>query len=51
MNKPLLYPNDPNIIAIATDTTLVTANTPTQLDINQPDMIATFILKQFLRLI
>ena len=51
MNKPLLYPNDPNIIAIATDTTLVTENTPTQLDINQPDMIATFILKQFLRLI
>jgi molybdopterin-guanine dinucleotide biosynthesis protein B len=51
MNKPLLYPNDPNIIAIATDTTLVSPNTPTQLDINQPSMIVTFILKQFLRLI
>ncbi len=50
INKPLLYPNDPNIIAIATDTPLITPNTPTQLDINQPDMIATFILKQFLRL-
>ena len=50
MNKPLLYPNDPNIIAIATDINLVAPNTPTQLDINQPDMIVTFILKQFLRL-
>ena len=50
INKPLLFPNDPNIIAIATDTPLITQNTPTQLDINQPDMIATFILKQFLRL-
>lgn len=50
INKPLLYPNDPNIIAIATDTPLITANSPIQLDINQPDMIATFILKQFLRL-
>jgi len=51
MNKPLLYPNDPNIIAIATDTVLLTPNTLTQLDINQPDLIVTFILKQFLRLI
>ena len=51
MNKPLLYPNDLNIIAIATDTVLLTPNTLTQLDINQPDLIVTFILKQFLRLI
>lgn len=50
INKPLLFPNDPNIIAIATDTPLITANSPIQLDINQPDMIATFILKKFLRL-
>ncbi len=50
LNQPLLYPNDPNIIAIATDTALISSNSPTQLDINQPNMIATFILKQFLRL-
>ncbi len=50
MNKPLLYPNDPNIIAIASDTQLITPDNLTQLDINQPDKIAEFILKQFLRL-
>ena len=50
LNQPLLYPNDPNIIAIATDTALISSNSPTQLDINQPNIIATFILKQFLRL-
>ena len=51
MNKPFLYPNDPNIIAIATDIEILTPNRLTQLDINQPDIISTFILKQFLRLI
>jgi len=49
LNKPLLYPNDPDIIAIATDCTLETPDYLTQLDINQPEMIATFILNQFMR--
>ena len=51
MNQPLLFPNDPNIIAIATDTDLLAPKSLTQLDINQPDRIVEFILKQFLRLI
>ncbi|MDD5322780.1 MAG: molybdopterin-guanine dinucleotide biosynthesis protein B [Methylococcales bacterium] len=49
LNKPLLYPNDPDIIAIATDCMLETPDYLTQLDINQPEMIATFILNQFMR--
>ena len=49
LNKPLLYPNDPNIIAIASDCTLKTPDYLTQLDINQPDMIAAFILNQLMR--
>ena len=49
LNKPLLYPNDPNIIAIASDCPLQTPGTLTQLDLNQPDMIAAFILNQFMR--
>ncbi|MEI6267521.1 MAG: molybdopterin-guanine dinucleotide biosynthesis protein B [Methylococcaceae bacterium] len=48
LNKPLLYPNDPNIIAIASDVTLEAPDTLTQLDINQPEMIAAFILNQFM---
>ena len=48
LNKPLLYPNDPNIIAIASDYALKTPDYLTQLDINQPEMIAVFILKQFM---
>ena len=49
MNKPLLYPNDPDIFAIATDAVLETPDTLIRLDINQPDLIAAFILNQFLR--
>ncbi|MEI6067341.1 MAG: molybdopterin-guanine dinucleotide biosynthesis protein B [Methylococcaceae bacterium] len=48
LNKPLLYPNDPNIIAIASDVALETPDTLTRLDINQPEMIAAFILNQFM---
>jgi len=48
LNKPLLYPNDPNIIAIASDVALQTPDMLTQLDINQPEMIAAFILNQFM---
>ena len=49
LNKPLLYPNDPDIMAIASDCTLETPDYLTQLDINQPEMIAAFILNQFMR--
>lgn len=49
LNRPLLYPNDPNIIAIASDCVLETPENLVQLDINQPEMIATFILNEFMR--
>jgi len=51
LNKPLLYPNDPDIMAIASDCPLETPDYLTQLDINQPEMIAAFILKQFMRFV
>jgi molybdopterin-guanine dinucleotide biosynthesis adapter protein len=47
LNKPLLYPNDPNIIAIATDYPLDTPQNLVQLDLNQPATIAKFITRQF----
>ncbi len=46
LNQPFLYPNDPHIIAIATDSDLNT-NLP-QLNLNQPDEIAAFIIQIFL---
>jgi len=49
LNKPLLYPNDSSIIAIASDCALETPDTLTQLDINQPEMIAAYILNHFMR--
>ncbi|WP_262963924.1 molybdopterin-guanine dinucleotide biosynthesis protein B [Methylobacter psychrophilus] len=48
LNKSLLYPNDPNIIAIASDEVLEIPDTLTRLDINRPEMIADFILQQFM---
>lgn len=45
--KPLIYPSDPDIIAIATDSALPnTPDTLQLLDLNQPEEIATFILSQ-----
>lgn len=41
--KPYLYPNDPNIIAIALDHDLNDENAPPRLDINHPQQIADFI--------
>ncbi|MCK9394718.1 MAG: molybdopterin-guanine dinucleotide biosynthesis protein B [Methylobacter sp.] len=43
LEKPLLYPNDPDIIAIAADVKLETPAYLVQLDLNQPEMIAAFI--------
>lgn len=44
LNQPLLYPNDPHIIAIASDTPFITPDYLTQLDLNNPELIADFIL-------
>ncbi len=43
LEQPLLYPNDPDIIALATDTVLETPAYLTQLELNRPEMIAAFI--------
>ncbi|MDO9047384.1 MAG: molybdopterin-guanine dinucleotide biosynthesis protein B [Methylobacter sp.] len=43
LEKPLLYPNDPDIIAIATDAALETPDYLMQLELNRPEMIAAFI--------
>ncbi|MEY3807766.1 MAG: molybdopterin-guanine dinucleotide biosynthesis protein [Pseudomonadota bacterium] len=43
LTHPLLYPNDPQIIAIATDVALEIPNYLTQLDLNQPEIVADFI--------
>lgn len=43
LEKPLLYPNDPDIIAIATDAELNTPDYLPQLELNRPEMIAAFI--------
>jgi len=48
LNKPLLYPNDPNIIAIASDFAIDTPPGLVQLDLNQPDQITNFITQQFM---
>ena len=48
LKTPLLYPNDPNVIAIATDSVMKIPDTLMLLDLNQPEMIAGFILKQFM---
>jgi len=53
LQKPLLFPDDPNIIAIATDVELSIADIsqqtiPTPLNLNCPNQIATFIINNFL---
>lgn len=48
LNKPLLYPNDRNIIAVASDSRLELPEHLTGLDLNAPDMIADYILNRFM---
>ena len=48
LNNPLLYPNDADIIAIASDTNLKLPAPLVKLDLNNPVMIAKFILDTFL---
>ncbi|MGZ5010839.1 MAG: molybdopterin-guanine dinucleotide biosynthesis protein B [Methylobacter sp.] len=49
LEKPLLYPNDPDIIAIATDTVLDTPDYLTQLELNKPETIAAFIRNHIMK--
>ncbi len=48
MKKPLLYPNDVHIVAIASDTPIQRQDAPAQLSINQPMQIARYIIDTFL---
>lgn len=41
--RPLLYPNDPDIVAVATDEALDTALP--QVDVNHPEAVAYFIMR------
>jgi molybdopterin-guanine dinucleotide biosynthesis protein MobB len=48
LGKPLLYPGDDDIIAIATDGDIAKPRQPLQqLDLNRPEEIAAFILRLF----
>ena len=48
LKQPLLYPTDPDIIAIASDELLELPEHLPNLDINQPQMIVDFIIKEFM---
>ena len=48
LGKPLLFPDDPSIIAVASDTVLTIPDKLEALDLNNHEMIADFILHQFL---
>jgi len=48
LEKPLIFPKDPSIIAIATDSKALELNSPTHLDINNPLLITDFIINTFL---
>jgi len=49
LEQPLLYPNDPDIIAIATDVALETPAYLPQLELNRPEMIAAFIQNHIIK--
>ncbi|MEI6543888.1 MAG: molybdopterin-guanine dinucleotide biosynthesis protein B [Methylococcales bacterium] len=48
LKHPLLYPTDPDIIAIASDELMELPEHLPNLDINQPQMIVDFIIKEFM---
>lgn len=48
LKKPLLYPDDPSIIAVASDCKLSLPDHLILLDINNPEKITDFILNRFL---
>jgi molybdopterin-guanine dinucleotide biosynthesis protein MobB len=45
LGRPLLYPHDSEIIAIATDQPLKNSACPPQLDLNQPQQVLDFVLE------
>jgi len=49
LNKPLFFPEDPNIIAVATDDKLPVSTTLPILDLNAPEQIAEFIINNFIK--
>ncbi|NOV29661.1 molybdopterin-guanine dinucleotide biosynthesis protein B [Methylomonas sp. ZR1] len=49
LGKPLLYPEDPSIIAIASDQPLLTPPGLPCLDINDAEAVAKFIIEIFLK--
>lgn len=49
LNNPFLYPNDPDIIAVASDSNLDLPPRLVKLDLNNPPLIAQFIQRDFLR--
>ncbi len=48
LKKPLIFPNDNNVIAVATDSLLSHSNLPIILDLNKPKLISNFIIESFL---
>jgi molybdopterin-guanine dinucleotide biosynthesis protein B len=48
LKNPLLYPKDPSIIAIASDTDLAVPEHIRKLNLNDPQKIATFIITEFM---
>lgn len=49
LGNPLLFKEDNDVIAVATDARLPEATSLPVLDINRPEMIAEFIIERFLR--
>jgi len=50
LNKPLMFPDDPNIIAIASDGPVIeNRNILPKLNLNKPQQIAQFILDNVLK--
>jgi molybdopterin-guanine dinucleotide biosynthesis protein B len=47
LQRPLLFPNDPNIIAIASDSPIEAPDPLVKLDLNRPDLIARYILDHY----
>ncbi len=44
LGKPLLYPDDPDIIAVASDCYVDISPRLTSLDLNQPELVSQFII-------
>ena len=47
--KPLLYPEDPSVVAVATDQALSGTSPIPVLDLNRPEEIAAFIVDNITR--